>query len=718
MDNKKIGFQSIVGAILLSSICILVMAQASFQVSVKYVKKQSRANYDLLATERMERVKEWLVDQSSALNTMVFGFERYDSLDREMLEAYFKSYMDDYKNEYVYDIYYLTKENEMITSLGFDNRKKWPDMDFREREWYKTAIDNDDIHYSTAYKDKNSGSMIITISKRIVIDGKVQGVLAFDIFIDQMSKLLNGDDMPKNSYCFLVDSNYRVVTHPDEEHFGYDDTPKFMSDGLDSYDALYKGIKSDAKSISYEDYDKTERSFYYCELASNGWLVVVAIDNSLISEEAERLRDSMNNVGMLVMVLSLIVLVVYNIIELRGRKKVLRETQRKAKEEVLIAEKANKAKSAFLFNMSHDIRTPMNAIVGYTELARRYKNNPEKLEEYFYKVEVAEENLLRLINNVLEMARIENDRIVVTEHATDISVAIRKTLIVLSGEAEKKHITITGSDDLYHPYVYQDENHNAEIVANIIGNAIKYTPEGGTVDFRLIQHKGKDDKHCIIEFVCKDTGIGMSKDFLEHAFDSFERERNTTVSKIQGTGLGLGIVKKLVTLMNGTINIESVQGKGTTVTIKIPHRLCEKEDVIRDETDKDKRIVDFKGKRILLVEDNEMNQEIAAEILMETGLIVEIADNGKMACDKVLEKGPGWYDLILMDVQMPEMDGYEATRFIRSLKDSDLANIPIVAMTANAFEEDRQNAFEAGMNEHIPKPIEIKRLFNTLEKLL
>ena len=382
------------------------------------------------------------------------------------------------------------------------------------------------------------------------------------------------------------------------------------------------------------------------------------------------------------------------------------------------AEIASKAKSQFLFNMSHDIRTPMNAIVGFTELAKRNINNPDQLNEYLSNIDVASEQLLGLINNVLEMASIENGKTNITEVPVDVSSAVEKTMIMVESEAKKKNLTIEGSANIPSPYIYEDENHINEIVLNIISNSIKYTPSGGNIRFSFTQLPGKSDDDCIMEFVCEDNGIGMSKEFLNHVYESFSRERSSTASKVHGTGLGLGIVKKLVDLMNGTIDIVSEPNKGTRITICTPHRYAEMESADKENEPASYDINMFKDRRLLLVEDNELNREIAATILKEVGFIIDTAVDGQEAVNIIKESPASLYDLILMDVQMPVMNGYEATRAIRSLDDPVKANLPIIAMTANVFKKDLNDAKEAGMNGHIAKPLDIEKMFATLAEFL
>ncbi len=395
----------------------------------------------------------------------------------------------------------------------------------------------------------------------------------------------------------------------------------------------------------------------------------------------------------------------------------VREEQKKQKalaDALDAAEKANKAKSVFLFNMSHDIRTPMNAIIGYTDLLKKNVDNPELRDRYIENIQTSNGYLLDLINNVLDTARIESGKATLDEEPGD-SYLIGKNLdTAFAAEIERKHLKYTLHDSTVHRYVYHDATKMAQIMFNIVSNAVKYTPEGGSIDIYFSETPSEREGWADFTSVIKDTGIGISKEFLPHIFDSFSRERSATDSKIVGTGLGMGIVKSLVELMDGTINVESELGKGTTVTVTIPHRIAEApQEAENIDADIDEKA--FAGKRILLAEDNELNAEIATEILSEAGFEVERAADGIICLDMLNRHD---YDLILMDVQMPNMDGLKATTVIRRLPNQAKAKIPVIAMTANAFEEDRKKCLNAGMNGFISKPIDIRKLIKTLSEIL
>ncbi len=382
------------------------------------------------------------------------------------------------------------------------------------------------------------------------------------------------------------------------------------------------------------------------------------------------------------------------------------------------AESANHAKSTFLFNMSHDIRTPMNAIIGYADLASRHLDDPAKLKNYMENIQVCGQNLLMLLNNVLDLARIENDKTEMEYSVSDIEKDFRNCVAMFRNQADSKGQTLTVTTQLQYPYIYADIPHLTEVCTNLVSNAVKYTGAGGTIRCGVTQKPGKKEGWCDTVVTVADNGIGMSQEFQKHIFEPFERERTSTVSKVEGSGIGMGIVKKLVGLMGGTVEVESKIGVGSTFTVTIPCRIASEDEIqakrAADPADRES----LRGTRILLTEDNDLNAEIATELLQEEGCTVDRAKDGVECVDMLEKAANGTYQLILMDVQMPVMNGYDATKKIRRMDDPQKANIPIVAMTANAFSEDKQVALDAGMNDHIAKPINMSVLVPTLRKYL
>ena len=382
------------------------------------------------------------------------------------------------------------------------------------------------------------------------------------------------------------------------------------------------------------------------------------------------------------------------------------------------AESANHAKSTFLFNMSHDIRTPMNAIIGYADLASRHSDDPAKLKNYMENIQVCGQNLLMLLNNVLDLARIENDKTEMEYSVSDIEKDFRNCVAMFRNQADSKGQTLTVTTQLQYPYIYADIPHLTEICTNLVSNAVKYTGAGGTIRCNVTQKPGEKEGWCDTVVTVADNGIGMSQEFQKHIFEPFERERTSTVSKVEGSGIGMGIVKKLVGLMGGTVEVESKIGVGSTFTVTIPCRIASEDETQakRETNPSDQKCLC--GTRILLTEDNDLNAEIATELLQEEGCTVDRAKDGVECVDMLEKAANGTYQLILMDIQMPVMNGYDAARKIRGLDDPQKANIPIIAMTANAFTEDRQVALDAGMNDHIAKPINMDVLVPTLRKYL
>ena len=393
------------------------------------------------------------------------------------------------------------------------------------------------------------------------------------------------------------------------------------------------------------------------------------------------------------------------------------EQEEALRQEKIKAEKANEAKSIFLFNMSHDIRTPMNAIVGYSQLMKKELTNP-KLIHYQEMIEQSSKLLLSIINNVLDMARVESGKMELDENYEVIGNITQLVCSAFAAEASRKNIEFNIIVNVEHKHIIVDSTKMQEILSNLISNAIKYTSAGGKVTIDTKELPYDKEGYVLIQTKVSDTGIGMSEEFLPSLFELFTRERNTTLSKIPGTGLGMAIVKNLVDLMNGSIKVESELGKGSTFTITIPHKIANKDYTNRNIESSNEFDIDFKGKRILLAEDNELNAEITTTILSEMGFEVKAVEDGIFCVNEIQHQPANTYDLILMDIQMPNMDGYKATHCIRRLSQPEKANIPIIAMSANAFEEDKKKAFDVKMNDYITKPIDFQKMEQVLKHIL
>ena len=405
---------------------------------------------------------------------------------------------------------------------------------------------------------------------------------------------------------------------------------------------------------------------------------------------------------------------------------IVRKKHEAMEREKIHAVESSLAKSRFLFNMSHDIRTPMNAIIGYTNLARKEKDIT-KTRDYLDKIESSSQHLLALINDILEMSRIESGTIELEFLPIDLRGVFDGIRDLFSEQMKQKKLDFqVHTGQVQNQYVWCDRKNLNRVLLNILSNAYKFTPEGGHITTSLFEAGSGENGYGSYEIRVQDSGIGMSREFADKIFTAFERERTSTVSGVEGTGLGMSITKSIVDMMGGTIEVITSPGSGTTIVIRLKLKIAEEKDVTKDQQEATDRTevepadtaVDFTGRRLLLVEDNMINMEIANMILQEAGFTVETAENGKIAVDKVSSSEPGYYDAVLMDIQMPVMDGYEATREIRALHNKDLANIPILAMTANAFKEDELAALEAGMQAHIAKPVDVDQLMKTLASVL
>lgn len=409
------------------------------------------------------------------------------------------------------------------------------------------------------------------------------------------------------------------------------------------------------------------------------------------------------------------------------RAKELSEINAQMKEQQLLlmdalkrAEEGNRTKTSFLFNMSHDIRTPMNAILGFTEIAWRNINNTKRLKDCLEKIQSSSKHLLQLINNVLDMTKIETGKVSLSEDCCNLQECIDNACYTLQTEIDRKHLIIqTDTSAVKNKLVYCDILSFNQVLFNLLSNAVKFSKQGGNILIALKENPCSIREYAAYEMRVKDNGIGMSPEFLSHIFEPFEREHTSTISQTQGVGLGMPITKNLVDLMGGTIQVNSEPGKGTEFVLQFTFKLQEQiQQTKQQPSDENIFTNNFSGKRLLLVDDNELNMEIAQELLCEAGFLIETASNGQSAVEMVRNSAVGYYDAILMDIQMPIMDGYQASREIRGLENKDLAGIPIIALTANAFDEDKREALSNGMNAHISKPLDISVLYETLENIL
>ena len=482
-----------------------------------------------------------------------------------------------------------------------------------------------------------------------------------------------------------------------------------------------------------------DNEYYYClaKMAEYDMTIMLLIPAEYVAVSTMTMLQSALRIQVVftVLLLGLVLLALISIVRAERSSKMIKiekETNQKlnklrvaAEDALKVAESASKAKSTFLSNMSHDIRTPMNAIIGFATLALDDIRDGKKVEDYLSKILSSSKHLLGLINDILDMSRIESGKVVLEEQETDLVTTLQELQSIMEGQAKERKLKLhVDYSNLRDRHVFCDKTRLNQVMFNLLANAVKFNSEGGSIWLTMSQLEPtcEVEDRAIYEIRVKDTGIGIDKAFIKHIFEPFERERTSTVSKIQGTGLGMAITKNIVDMMGGTIEVESQKGVGTEFIIRLELRLQAEAGVANEDGTKQhghaEGVAEFAGKRLLLAEDNELNREIACMLLSKYGFVIDTAENGQEAVDLVAASAPGYYDLVLMDIQMPVMDGHEATRKIRSLENKVLAKVPVVAMTANAFDEDRKAAKECGMNGFISKPINMQEVVQALRMCL
>ena len=525
---------------------------------------------------------------------------------------------------------------------------------------------------------------------------------------EQLNKLLTMDVFGYRAEAYLCNEDGLIIASNQD----IDTTAEVFIETV-----LGPRISTDAAAADFVYKNKTmviplvgnETGACVMGLENSDWYII-----QVFPEQVNRVMISnANRIGIVLAVFLVTILAVLLILTYLTLNRAGLETQKA----LVKAEAASKAKTDFLFSMSHDIRTPMNAIRGFLHLLDEQQEEPARRREYIQKMEDSSELLLSIINNVLEMSQIEGGETVPEETAWSAEHMMDSVYSLFASQMQEKNITFEKNLDVQHPFVWCDMPKLQEVYLNILNNANKYTPAGGKVSMRLTEIPSDQEGYVLFKTEIADNGIGIAKEFMPHVFEAFARENDTTHSKIAGTGLGMTIAKRLTELMGGTVEAESEPGKGTKFTVIMPHRIALKTD-IHDEKTEEKPLADFSGKRILIAEDNDLNAEIAEELLTEIGFETERAQDGSVCVSMLEQAAAGYYDLIVMDIQMPNMNGYQAAEAIRKMDDPSKANIPIVAMTANAFEEDKKNAYAAGMNAHLAKPVDIQKMMETLAGFL
>ena len=640
------------------------------------------SNASIIGTGKQEFFKS----MDHFLSTFKFDVEKRKNIHFEFKDLEIEENIVDDQCVFVYgsvQIYGLYDKE--VTIIHLDSRFTIV-YGFRDGKWKVLHI-----HHSIPDKEQlEDEEFPITLSKQVQqARHEVEALSAGYSYICLMNletgdvELIKGNTIPglngrytQIDHNILLEQVNRLITEP------------FRESSVEFYDGKTIAKRLEGKNSLFHTCERTDGTWILSMIVpqkydENGHVVSVLLANRDFTEEKKR--------------------------EL--------EQEEALRQEKIKAEKANEAKSIFLFNMSHDIRTPMNAIVGYSQLMKKELTNP-KLVHYQEMIEQSSKLLLSIINNVLDMARVESGKMELDENFEVVGNVSQLVCSAFAAEASRKNIELHENVNVEHKYVIVDSTKMQEILSNLISNAIKYTPEGGKVLIDVQELPYDKEGYVLIQTKVTDTGIGMSEEFLPSLFDLFTRERNTTLSKIPGTGLGMAIVKNFVDLMNDSIEVESKLGKGSTFTITIPHKLADKDYTYRNIESLNECDIDFKGKRILLAEDNELNAEITTTILSKMGFEVKVVEDGILCVNEIQRQPANTYDLILMDIQMPNMDGYKATHCIRHLSQFEKANIPIIAMSANAFEEDKKKAFDAKMNDYITKPIDFQKMEVVLKYIL
>ncbi len=525
----------------------------------------------------------------------------------------------------------------------------------------------------------------------------------------------NGRRLYKQTFSKTFIEDFNVLSALSDMEFLMGDTAEELSAAVKNREQCC--MEFAAKNLEYENYFVAT-----VPMSDTDWTVLLFVPAAVISNSTTGLLGATLTYfgGITFVLLAMIATVIYAFVTIKSDKKQMaqqEETNHLLKAAADTANSANAAKSEFLSHMSHDIRTPINGIIGMTNIAMKNIRSPERIEDCLRKIGGAADHLLMLINDVLDMSRIESGKTQIENKPIDIRTIIDNCTSIISGQTAVRSLNFkTDFEDFRHPKLFGDSLHLRQILINILGNAIKFTPEDGTVSFS-VKELGAQDGRALYRFEIEDTGIGMSEEFVDKIFDSFSQEiqgDDASRTNYIGTGLGMAITKKLVDLMGGTIQVRSEQGRGSCFTVEIGFDIDENVD--RAQIPRVKKQPDVAGMKVLLVEDNELNMEIAVELLSAEGIHVTCANNGREGCDAVLNSPPGTFDAVLMDIMMPVMNGYEATAAIRSSDRPDAANIPIIAMTANAYAEDIRHALSVGMNDHVAKPIDLDRLLCALSK--
>lgn len=722
--KKAIAARKSDGIWLAPAIVILVIAvffstwwllKSSQRTTENAVYNVSKLYLEELSTHKASQFSEMLDSQIQQLFVTTHALRRSDLSNRRMAQEFIGQMQ--LSNDF--DFFALVDEQRMVYTKDalFSGISAFS---FLNGDFTRP-------HISSAKSPDGRSLILITIPmENWTLEGRRLVAASVGIDTETVVEKLSLNDKDGHIFCNIIMPDGSYVIQIPHEHMRTDVN---LFQALKRDAGFQKGTSPElwqanmkAREAGMAVYELQEKLHYtyYMPVEETDWFITTTLHYDLISENVDVIRTTLTRNSIVQLILVLLVLLALFVVYLSMHKRNDRLWFEKIQ-----AEESSKAKSIFLSNMSHDIRTPMNAIIGFTNLALKNVDDVEKTRDYLAKILASGNHLLALINDVLEMSRIESGKIHLEETECNLPKLLHDLNSIILGQVQSKHLDLSmDTSGITDENVYCDKLRMDQVFLNLLGNAIKFTPEGGKISVVMEQldHAPKGYGTYVIRV--KDNGIGMTKEFATRVFKPFERERTSTVSGIQGTGLGMSITKNILDLMKGTIEVVTAPGEGTEFIIRMNLRLQEnqKEPALRreqpEEVWEEETGLDFTGRRILLVEDNELNREIAIEVLTEAGFETEAAEDGFIAVEKLRQSEPGYYDVVLMDIQMPVMDGYAATRAIRALADRELAAVPIIAMTANAFEEDRQTALNTGMNGHLAKPLDTEKLFAMLSETI
>lgn len=733
MKNLKIR-TGIIVAILVVALAAVFLLQKYTLSSVNNVSEDTALS---LLSDNVNQVREVLDNQ---LNNIWGRMEMVDSalnavgdMSGEEAITYLESSVPD-----AYRVMLVSKEGAYIDQKG--------EVGFLEpaEKLYPLFLDNQRICILSQEGQQDTLLFGMPVST-VTVDGIEVQYLMMYFSLDTFMDLLSVESFAGNGKIRVVNQEGLVLLYTDNLEddkksyyfFKVYESARFVEgQGISDFESFRDSVlRGENHAVHVITPDGEDSIISYAKVTGIDWYVTIVVDYESVLGELDENIQSIGRISilatMIVVLLAIILvgLISLDIHKIRTEKQQLQELNeslecaKEVTEEALeIAENANRSKSYFLSNMSHDIRTPMNAIVGFTTLLKQEADNPEKVREYTEKIAVSNKHLLGLINDVLDMSRIESGKTTLNLSEESITKIVREMDLMIRPQMNERGHTFTiDTGHVIHDAIVVDKVRLNQICINLLSNALKYTPDYGCIQFEMRElYASGHSAHYRI--TVSDNGYGMGQEFQEHIFDSFSREEDSRTSKIHGTGLGMAITKKLVDLMGGTISLESKKGVGTTFTVDIPFQMSQpqnslSEDVVQKE-EEHKKYTTLAGKHILVAEDNELNAEIISGLLVMVGATCEICEDGQKTLEAFENSKPGTYDLILMDVQMPVMNGYEATEAIRTCSHIQAREIPIIAMTANAFTEDIQNSLKAGMNAHVAKPVDMRILENTVKQVL